>query len=325
MNTKFLENSMDSTLLNNVFRAITLSRPAPREMLIKEKDPAFRHLLAATESINKAKIYILKEIADQVLSNMYWKDVNVIEIDPKDMTHSTILLNNLIGHVDPLVFVILSTDDKHIAAAKTYFQQHIKNPLIITGCTLNVYTDNLSGYINELRNSYHPQNLFFVSAHKQHEMLLLKKISSIASHRDYLLVLVPTYAKSLEEKLTRKIQRILGDTAFPAAWKNLLINSDDGAWKCEYKDSCFEVNFKLKRKIQLQCKSDFFSVPRYGTICLIRLYLPREKYLYSYIAESGYTIIYTCKEKHSSISILLCQKSGKMIPPPDAPRSALDE
>lgn len=303
---------MDITLLQNIFQSITLSKPAPREMLLKDKENTFRRILSIPESINKARKHILNEVADQVLSNMYWKEVNIVEIEPKDFSYSSLLLKNLIGQVDPLVFAIISTDEKQLNAAKTYIQNHIKNPLIVTGFFIQSNEEDFSGYINELRNKYHAHNLFFISANRSHELLLLKKLYAIASRKDYILIMLPTCSQLFVEKLKRKMKHLMEKNVFPEAWRNLLLSPEDGAWRFEYKDPYFEVKFKLRRKVQLKFYSEAFNLARNQEICLLRIYMPQEDYLFPIIVESGYTIIYSCKEERSSISLLICQKGSRI-------------
>ena len=312
---------MDISLLHNIFQSITLSKPAPREMLLKEKENTFRQILSIPDNINKARKHILNEVADQVLSNMYWKEVNIIEIEPKDFSYSSLLLKNLIGKVDPLVFAIISTDEKQANAAKTYIQNHIKNPLIVTGFFMQSSTEDFSGYVNELRNSYHAHNLFFISANRSHELLLLKKLYAVASRKDYILIMLPTCNQHFVERLKRKMKHLLGENAFPEAWKNLLLSPDDGTWRFVYKDPYFEVKFKLKRKVQMKLYSETFTIARNQEICLLRMYMPQEDCLFPIIINYGYSIIYSCKEERSSLSLLICQK-GSRVEGRESPRDS---
>src|SRR4030042_4163916 len=225
---------MDEALLRKVFTSIEFFLPLPGNALQLDKNKFAQKLLGMFDEINKAKRNVFGEVVDNILNNIYWKNINIIDIEPEDISLTLLLLKDWAGQVEPLVCVSITAEMTTFNSYRNYLSEHIQKPLIVkTYCKENKPFD-ISLIIDKIRERHNPNNLFLFSSFSQQKEALLRELQKCASHKDYFLFLAATYEGNLLSKMIKKITNILKNDYLPAAWQYFSITSDDGIWSYGY-------------------------------------------------------------------------------------------
>lgn len=299
---------MKEELLEIAFEAIKNNKPIPKEALISDEDVRIKSFLTLNHIREKHKFDALSEVINKIVSYIYWQEINVIDIEPENLSNSFLILKNLIGKVEPLVYVMFSANNKKEALVSKYISNKIKCPVITKFFLINSNEENYLKVIKEIKNNFYPNSLYLISEDAFHTPLFLDNLYKTASHKDLMLLQIQAYSLSFIDKVKKQIKVLKENKLLPSAFQHLFLSSSDGNWHIEFKNSFLKLFYLLSEDVKLKFKNQVVSLQRGDKILFLEYYLPKANKLFNYLESQGFNILYVCKEENHSILILLFNK-----------------
>lgn len=278
-------------------------------LLASEKNYNLIKILQIFEKINKAKKHICKEVFSNIFQYMYWKELNIIDIEPINIMCSILLLQKLLEYNNKLFYLMLISDNKKAIKYKEYIIQHLKVPISFTIIDNEIETDEFSDKIKEIRETANQNMLFFLSTFSKTNKELLHGIYKNLTFKDYLLMLIPIYNKDLVKNINSKIEKFLSNSTLSYISKEWSIKAGDGEWEIGYFEPFFEVNFILKKDKKINNQNSIILLEKGTSLNLIKYYIPAEEKIFSLLQQYGFEVINSFNEQTTSLSILLCKKT----------------
>lgn len=278
------------------------------KLLASEKNYNLVKILQIFEKINKAKKHICNEVFSKIFKYIYWKELNIIDIEPINIKCSILLLQKLLEY-NKLYYLMLISDNKKAIKYKEYIIQHLKAPIYFSILNNKIDTDEFSNKIQELRETVNSNMLFFISTFSETNKELLNGIYKNSTFKDYLLMLIPIHNKELIKNINSKIEKLLINSTLSYISKEWSIKVGDGEWEIGYFEPFFEVNFRLKNDKKINNQNSIILLEKGFSLNIIKYYIPTEENILALLRQYGFEIINAFNEENTSISILLCKKT----------------
>jgi hypothetical protein len=268
-------------------------------------------VLEIFDKIDKLKKYICNEVFDKIFQNVFWKELNIVDIEPINILCSILLLQRINAETKKLSHLIVTPDKRKALKYKDYIMNQIKSAISTYIITDDINSTEFSDKLMKYREELNPNMLFFLSSFSEAQNNILVSLYKNVTFKDYLLLIVHIYQSSLVENLYKRIAPIMQKHREPINFKESLIKAYDGEWHVAYNEPFFEVKFILKRPVRVQFGSSITTLEEGAAFNLVKYYLPSEEYFFSLLQQSGYTVINAYNEESTSLATFLCKKIKK--------------
>lgn len=299
---------MNEKLLQEVFEALKKNQPIPLQALIADNDIRIKSFLSLNHLIESHKFNALKEVINKVISHIFWQEINFIDIEPEDISNSSLLLKNMIGQVEPLVYVMLSSDKNKQNLISNYITSKIKSTLVAKFFLINSFADDFNASIKEIKNKYYPNNFIILSSKQIENEAFLDNLYKSISYKDLILLQIQSYSNTLMEKFKKKLKILKENNLLPLVWQELSLTALSGRWSIEFNNSYLIISYQLSKDIKFSYKNNVLFFKQDDKLLFLKYYFPRVNKLFDYLNKKGFKITFACKEENHCILIILFQK-----------------